>query len=111
MRGRRKERASRGGAERERETQNPKYTPGSELLAQSPTGDSKVTNREPKWNAQATEPPRRPFFVYRNGQEKVESTGNGNVITGSNRNLRHDPRRAWRNRVLGNSKILEKLRI
>ena len=28
---------SRGGAERERETQNPKQAPGSELSAQSPT--------------------------------------------------------------------------
>ena len=31
---------NRGGAERERETQNPKQAPGSELSAQSPTQGS-----------------------------------------------------------------------
>ena len=31
---------SRGGAERERETQDPKQAPGSELSAQSPTQGS-----------------------------------------------------------------------
>ena len=31
---------SRGGAERERETQNPKQAPGSKLSAQSPTRGS-----------------------------------------------------------------------
>ena len=31
---------SRGGAERERETQNPKQAPGSKLSAQSPTQGS-----------------------------------------------------------------------
>ena len=35
-RGRERERASRGGTERGRETQNPKQAPGSELSAQSP---------------------------------------------------------------------------
>ena len=34
------QRASRGGAERERETQNLKQAPGSELSAQSPTWGS-----------------------------------------------------------------------
>ena len=34
---REKESMSKGGAERERETQNPKQAPGSELSAQSPT--------------------------------------------------------------------------
>ena len=36
QRGREGERTSREGAERERETQNPKQSPGSELSAQSP---------------------------------------------------------------------------
>ena len=55
---------SRGGAERERETQNPKQAPGSELSAQSPMrGSNSQTVRswpEPKSDAQPTEPPRRP---------------------------------------------------
>ena len=34
------ENASKGGAESERETHNPKQAPGSELSAQSPTGGS-----------------------------------------------------------------------
>ena len=55
---------SRGGAERETETQNPKQAPGSELSAQSPTrGSNPQTVRsgpEPKSDAQPTEPPRRP---------------------------------------------------
>ena len=33
---------SRGGAERERETQNPKQTPDSELSAQRPTWGSNL---------------------------------------------------------------------
>ena len=38
---REKESVSRGGAERERETQNPKQAPGSELSPESPMWDSK----------------------------------------------------------------------
>ena len=37
---------SMGGAERKRETQNPKQAPGSELSAQSPVGGLKPTNHE-----------------------------------------------------------------
>ena len=52
------------GRVRERETQNPKQAPGSELSAQSPTrGSNPRTARsrpEPKSAAQPTEPPRRP---------------------------------------------------
>ena len=55
---------SRGGTEREGETQNPKQAPGSELSAQSPTrGSNSRTVRswpEPKSDTQPTEPPRRP---------------------------------------------------
>ena len=57
---------SRGGAEREREkeTQNLKQAPGSELSAQSPMrGSSSQTMRsrpEPKSKAQRTEPPGCP---------------------------------------------------
>ena len=55
---------SGGGAERERETQNPKQAPGSELSAQSPMrGLNSQTLRsgpEPKSDAQLTEPPRHP---------------------------------------------------
>ena len=55
---------SEGGAERERETQNPKQAPGSELSAQSLTwGSNPRTVRswpELKPDAQPTEPPRRP---------------------------------------------------
>ena len=37
---------SRGGAEREKETQNPKQAPGSDLSAQSPTqGSNSLTTR------------------------------------------------------------------
>ena len=39
-------RAWAGAGQRERETQNPKQAPGSELSAQSLTRGSKVTNRE-----------------------------------------------------------------
>ena len=61
---------SRVGAERERETQNPKQAPGPELSAQSPTwGSNSQTARswpEPKSDAQPTGPPRLPqrFFFY-----------------------------------------------
>ena len=55
------------GAERERETQNQKQAPGSELSAQSPMqGSNSQTARswpELKSNAQPTEPPRRPREV------------------------------------------------
>ena len=53
-----------GEGQRERETQNPKQAPGSELLAQSPTwGLKSQTVRswpEPKSDTQPTEPPRYP---------------------------------------------------
>ena len=53
-----------GEGQRERETQNLKEAPGSELSAQSPTwGSNSQTARscpEPKSAAQPTEPPRRP---------------------------------------------------
>ena len=42
------ESASKGGAEREGETQNPKQAPGSELSAQSPMRVFELTNREIK---------------------------------------------------------------
>ena len=54
-----------GEEQRERETQNPKQAPGSELAAQSPRqGPNPWTTRswrEPKSDAKLTEPPRRPF--------------------------------------------------
>ena len=54
--------------QRERETQNLKQTPGSELSAQSLTwGSNSSTARscpEPKSDAQPTEPPRRPLVFY-----------------------------------------------
>ena len=61
-----------GGAEREREAQNLKQAPGSELSAQSPTrGSNSQTARswpERKSDAQLTEPPRRPsgnqFLIF-----------------------------------------------
>ena len=56
--------ASRAGAQRERETQNPKQAPGSELRAESPKlGSNSRTMRsrpELKADAQPTEPPRCP---------------------------------------------------
>ena len=55
---------SGGGAERERETQNPKQAPGSELSAQGPMRGSNSRSvrscPEPQSDAQPTEPPRRP---------------------------------------------------
>ena len=59
-----------GRAERERETQNPKQAPGSELSARSPTrGSNARTARsrpEPKSAAEPTEPPGAPlgFTIY-----------------------------------------------
>ena len=51
------ERASRGGAERERETQNPKQDPGSEPSAQSPTrGLFSQTMRSHNLRSQKPEP-------------------------------------------------------
>ena len=64
QRERERDRAWAGEVQRERETQNPKQAPGSELSAQSPTrGSNSRTARswpEPKSDAQPTEPPRRP---------------------------------------------------
>ena len=55
-----------GKGQRERETRSLKQAPGSELSAQSPTrGWNSQTTRswpEPKWDAQQTEPPRRPYW-------------------------------------------------
>ena len=63
MEDRERESTSRGGR-RERETQNLKQDPGSELSAQSLTqGSNSQTGRsspEPKSDAQLTEPPRSP---------------------------------------------------
>ena len=61
-----------GEGQRERETQNPKQTPGSELSAQSPARGSNpqsVRSRpEPKSDTQPTEPPRRPLvFGFETG--------------------------------------------
>ena len=54
---------NKGGAESERETQNPKRAPGSERSAQSPSrGSNSRTVRsrpEPKSDTQPTEPPER----------------------------------------------------
>ena len=59
---------SRGGAEREREAQNLKQAPGSELSAQSAMwGSNPLTVRsspEPKLDAQLTEPPKRLIIRY-----------------------------------------------
>ena len=56
--------------QRERERQNPKEPPGSELSAQSPTrGSNSWTARswpKPKLDAQPTEPPRCPFQSHIN---------------------------------------------
>ena len=55
------------GGRRERETQNRKQAPGSELSAQSPTrGSNSQTVRswpEPKSDAQPAKPPRRPLLI------------------------------------------------
>ena len=54
--------------QKERETQNPKQVPGSELSAQNPTwGSNSLTARsrpEPKSDTQLTEPPRRPQNIF-----------------------------------------------
>ena len=46
MREKERQSTSREGAEREKETQNPKQAPGSELSAQSPNAGLELTNRE-----------------------------------------------------------------
>ena len=64
---RQRDRAWMGEGQRERETQNLKQAPGSELSAQSPTrGSNSRTSRswpEPKSDASPTEPPRRPTLL------------------------------------------------
>ena len=56
---------SRGGADRERKTQNQKkQAPSSELSAQSPMWGSNSWT-EPKSDAQPTEPPGTPVFFKR----------------------------------------------
>ena len=59
---------SGGGVETERETQNPKQAPGSEVSAQSPMwGSNSRTVRslpELKADAQPTEPPRCPLCTF-----------------------------------------------
>ena len=61
------DRVSRGGAEREGETQNSKQAPGSMLSAKRPKrGSNSQTVRswpEPKSDTQPTEPPRHPYFI------------------------------------------------
>ena len=56
-----------GEGQRERETQNLKQAPGSELSAQSPTWglnpQTATSGPEPKRDAQVTEPPRRPNIL------------------------------------------------
>ena len=72
-----------GEGQRERETQNPKQTSGSELSAQSPTrGSNSQTVRswpEPKSDAQPAEPRRRPWeYTYLKGylmEEKRRTEG------------------------------------
>ena len=63
-----RDRAWAGERQRERETQNPKQAPGSELSAQSPMqGSNSQTARswpEPKLDAQPTEPPRCPLSGF-----------------------------------------------
>ena len=71
-----------GEGQRERETQNLKQAPGSELSAQSPTrGSNSRTMRswpEPKSDAQPTEPPRRPkMFIYFWRRERQSMSGGG----------------------------------
>ena len=59
-----RERVQVGEGQKERETQNLKQAPGSELSAQSPTRSSNSQTvrswPEPKLDAQPTEPPRCP---------------------------------------------------
>ena len=86
-----------GGSERERETQNPKQAPGSELSAQSLTrGLNSRTARswpEPKLDAQPTEPPRHPknsfflmfiYFIFETERDRAW-TGEGQRERGRHR--------------------------
>ena len=61
---------SGGGSERERETQNLKQAPSSELSVYSPTQGSNSLSceiiPEPKWDTQPTEPPRHLYFYVSN---------------------------------------------
>ena len=70
LRDRERDKAQAGERQIERETQNRKQTPGSELSAQSPMrGSNSQTARsgpEPKSDAQPTEPPRCPKCVKLN---------------------------------------------
>ena len=72
-----------GEGQRERETQNPKQAPGSELSAQSPmqrlNSQTARSWPEPKLDAQLTEPPRRPSLNVINGNDN--SSLELNVIT------------------------------
>ena len=81
-----RDRAPVGEGQREREAQNPKQSPGSELSAQSRTWDSNpqtVRSRpELKSDAYPTEPPRRPLHAL-------------SVMSGLERN-RHLPGTPWK---------------
>uniref|UniRef100_A0ABI7Z927 TNFR-Cys domain-containing protein n=1 Tax=Felis catus TaxID=9685 RepID=A0ABI7Z927_FELCA len=72
---------TKGGEEqRERETQNPKQAPGSQLSAQSPTqrSNSQTASSSPelKSDAQPTEPPRRPEdVIFKGPQSPPEEVG------------------------------------
>ena len=72
-----RDRAGVREGQRERETQNPKQAPGSELSAQSPTwGSNSQSTRswpEPKSDAQPTEPPRRPVIEFISWQRAILS--------------------------------------
>ena len=65
---RERDRAWAEKGQRERETQNPKQAPGSELSAQNLTWGSSSWNTrswpEPKSDAQPPEPPRRPCINF-----------------------------------------------
>ena len=67
---RQRDREWAGEGQTERETQNPKQAPGSELSAQSPTrGSNSQTARswpESKSDTQPNEPPRRPMCFWIN---------------------------------------------
>ena len=86
---RQRESMSRRGAERERETQNLKQAPGSELSAQSPMqGSNSQTVRwwhEPKSDAQPTEPPRCPLVIIFNVKGLFMIYRCGKYVTNSGR--------------------------
>ena len=77
-----RDRTPAGEGQRERETQNLKQVPGSELSAQSPTrGSNPPTARsrpEPKSVAQLTEPSRHPLNTFERQSKRV-STSRGRV--------------------------------